>query len=108
MPIRNMGITSLGVCYPFSPDKLMPPIMNLWAIMNKKIMGKETIVDPAKTAGQSVEFTSLKRAIPTVTGYIFQSDKTIKGQIKELHSDRKMKTPKVMIAGFANGNIMRQ
>ena len=77
-------------------------------MMNKKIMGNETMVDPAKTAGQSVVLTSLNRAIPTVTGYIFQSDSTINGQIKELHSDRKINTPKVMIAGLANGTIMRQ
>ena len=65
-------------------------MMYFWAMMNKMMIGKETIVDPAKTAGQLMELTSRKREMPTVTGYFFQSERTIRGHTKELHSDKKM------------------
>ena len=86
----------------------MPPMMYSWARTKRMTMGKETMVEPANTAGQLIWLTSRKRAMPTVTGYFFQSERMMRGQTKELHSLRKMKTPSVTMAGLAKGSMMRQ
>ena len=40
--------------YPFNPERLMPPMMYSCANMKRMMIGNETIVEPANTAGQLI------------------------------------------------------
>ena len=57
IPVRDPTFLVFGLdgpSYPFNPERLMPPMMYSCAMTKRMTMGKETIVEPANTAGQLI------------------------------------------------------